>query len=256
VNRGFPKSRVPDLDLLVACGLFWVLASAASAAGATADASFRTGIEAYRAGDYSRAATAFHESSGRHTAPGTLQNLGNAEWQRGRVGAAILAWEQALWLDPSGQNARNNLRYAREIAQLEAPELGWHEIASSRLPPNWWAWIAAASLWLVAGMIALPPVLRWRKAGRQQALAALGLAVFLLCIPAEFGVYTRSHIGFVLHKDTPLRLTPTLEGEAVTRLAAGEPARLERTRGNYLYIRTSRAAGWVERGQFGLVCGE
>jgi hypothetical protein len=78
--------------------------------------------------------------------------------------------------------------------------------------------------------------------------------VFLLSIPALFGVQTRARIGFVLQKDTPLRLTPTLEAQALTRMAPGDPARWLRTRGRYVLIRTSRALGWVEQDQFGLTC--
>jgi len=104
--------------------------------------------------------------------------------------------------------------------------------------------------------VTLPRVLRRRKAGWHQALAAIGLTVFLLSLPAHLGVHTRSRLGFLLAKDTPLRLTPTREAQDITRLAAGDPGRLERTRGNYVFIQTSRAAGWVERQQFGMVCPE
>ena len=171
------------------------------------------------------AAEAFRQSVTLQPASGALQNLGNAEWQRHRTGAAILAWEQALWLDPFNQSARQNLRFARKTAQLEAPDLAWYEVISTWLPVSWWAWIAGVSLWLAVGMVLLPGILRRRKATWHQAIAALGLMVFLLSVPAHIGVETRSRIGFVLQKDTPLRLTPTLEAQAVTRLAAGEPAR-------------------------------
>jgi hypothetical protein len=100
----------------------------------------------------------------------------------------------------------------------------------------------------------LPGILRQRKATWHQAIAALALMVFLLSIPALFGVQTRSRIGFVLQKDTPLRLTPTVEAQAVTRLAPGDPGRWVRARGNYVLIRTSRTLGWVEADQFGLTC--
>ena len=100
----------------------------------------------------------------------------------------------------------------------------------------------------------LPGILRRRKATWQQAIAAVGLMVFLLSVPALFGIQTRSRLGFVLQKDTPLRLTPTLEAQAVTRLAAGEPARWVRARGNYVLVRTSRTLGWVEQKQLGLIC--
>ena len=103
-------------------------------------------------------------------------------------------------------------------------------------------------------MVLLPGILRRRKAIWHQAIAALALMVFLLSIPALFGVQTRARIGFVLQEDTPLRLTPTLEAQPMTRLAPGEPARWIRARGRYVLVRTSRTLGWVEQDQFGLTC--
>ena len=217
-------------------------------------ASFHDGVEAYAAADYSRAATAFRAAATAQPASGTLQNLGNAEWQRNQVGPAVVAWEQALWVDPFNQPASANLRFARRMAQLEAPELAWYEVVSTWLPVSWWAWIAGASLWLAVGMTMLPGILRRRKTAWQQAVAAVGLMVFLLSLPAQVGVHARSRIGFVLQKDTPLRLTPTEGSQAITRMAPGDPARWERERGGYLLIRTSRALGWIQRDQFGLIC--
>jgi tetratricopeptide (TPR) repeat protein len=231
-----------------------VLLCALQASAASVTNSFNSGVQAYQAGDFAQAASAFHEATMQQPASGTFQNLGNAAWQLGRAGEAILAWEQALWVNPFEQNARNNLRFARAALQLDSPELKWYEAAASWLPANWWAWIAGGSLWLVVGMTTLPGILRWRKSSWQQAVAALGLGIFLVSLPAHFGTLTRTRAGFVLGKDTPLRLTPTAEGEAVTRLAAGEPARWVRTRGHYFFIRTSRNAGWIERREFGLIC--
>src|SRR5215475_12775962 len=215
---------------------------------------FRDGTTAYRASDYPGAIKAFRESANLRPASGTLQDLGLAQWRRGHAGAAILSWEQSLWLEPLNAAARGNLRYARKVAQLEAPDLTWYEVVSTWLPANWWAWIAGISFWCAVAMVMLPGILRQPKRAWHQGVAALGLTIFLLSIPAHVGVHTRSRIGFVQQKDTPLRLTPTQEGQPVTRLAAGEPARLERQRGNYLLIRTSRSTGWVERGQFSLIC--
>jgi tetratricopeptide (TPR) repeat protein len=231
-----------------------LVGAATAASGASAQTLFQEGLAAYRAGDYARAAEALRQSAALQPASGTLQNLGNAEWQCRRVGAAILAWEQALWLDPFNHLARQNLRFARKAEQIEAPELAWYEVISTWLPVNWWAWIAGISLWVAVAMVILPGILRRRRATWHQAVAALGLMVFLLSVPALVGIETRSRLGFVLDKDTPLRLTPTLEAQVVTRLAAGEPARQVRVRGDYVLIRTNRALGWVEQSQFGLIC--
>jgi hypothetical protein len=221
---------------------------------ASPDSLFRAGVSAYHTGDYSAAAAAFRQSVSAQPASGTLQALGNAEWQARSAGAAILAWEQALWLDPFNRSARQNLRFARKTAQLESPELAWYEVVSTWLPVNWWAWIAGISLWVAVGMAILPGILRRPKATWHQAMAACGLMVFLLSLPALAGVQTRSRIGFVLAKETPLRLTPTQDAQAVTHLAAGEPARWVRARGPYVLLRTNRALGWVEQAQFGLTC--
>jgi tetratricopeptide (TPR) repeat protein len=224
------------------------------AQGASLDQLFKEGATNYYSGDYPAATETFRQIAALQPASGTLQNLGNAEWQRGQAGLAILAWEQALWLDPLNRSAHGNLRFARKVAQLEAPELTWYEVVSTWLPADWWGWIAGASLWLAVGMVLMPGILRRPKAAWQQAVAALGLAVFLLSIPAHIGVYTRSRLGFVLEKNTPLRLTPTTEAEAITQLAAGDPARLKRIRGDFVLVQTSRSVGWLEKRRFGLIC--
>ena len=217
---------------------------------------FAQGVALSLAGQFPEAAAAFDKSAQVQPAAGTLVNLGIAEWRRGRAGPAILAWEQARWIDPFDARAGADLRFAREAAQVDAPRLKWFEAASAWLPPAAWAWLTAASLWLAAGMITLPAVLRWRKAGWQQALAALAFGTFLFSLTADFGVASRTQIGFVLKKDAPLLLTPTREAETISTLAAGEPARRLRRRGNYVFIRTAFANGWIRRDQFGLVCPE
>jgi tetratricopeptide (TPR) repeat protein len=221
---------------------------------APADALFRYATNAYYTGEYSQAAAAFAQAATLQPTAGTLQNLGNAEWQRGRAGDAVLAWEQALWLDPFNGLARANLHFARRSAQIESPDLTWYEVVSSWLPANWWAWVAGVSLWAAVGISTIPGLLRLRKAPWHAAVAAFGLAVFLLSVPAHLGVETRARLGFVVAKDAPLRLTPTAEAQFITRLAAGEPGRVERQRGRYLLIRVSHTAGWIQKDEFRLIC--
>ena len=243
-----------NIRRLTLWGLLLCLVPSALADGlATAEQSFQAGIKAYAAGDFSTAARAFQESAGMQPAAGTYQNLGNSEWQQGRVGPAIQAWERALWLSPGDAAARENLELARTTGQLEAPELTWYEEVSTWLPSGWWALLTAVSLWLVADLLALPGIFRRQRTGWQQALAALGLTLFLLTLPAHYGWHTRAKIGFVLEANLPLRLTPTEQAQEVTRVGAGEPGRCERTLGGYCFVRFRNAAGWLRREEFGLV---
>jgi hypothetical protein len=225
-------------------------------AGASSSSSelFLRGSDAYRAGNFAASARAFRACVAQQPGSGALQNLGLAEWQNGNVGEAVLAWERAGWLDPANRAAKLNLEFAREHAQLEAPELAWYEVPSTWHSAEAWAWIASVALWFTAGIIIVPVVLRKRRTTWQQALAAAGLVVFLVSVPAQVGVWTRSHIGFVTGKGVALRLTPTLEAETLTPLAPGEPVRWVRARGNYLFVRTSRSNGWLEKKEIGLVC--
>jgi tetratricopeptide (TPR) repeat protein len=215
---------------------------------------FTQGMELSRAGQFPEAAAAFENSVKQKPSSGALLNLGIAEWQRGHAGAAILAWEQARWIDPFDERAAQNLKFAREVAQVDEPQLKWSEAASTWLPPDAWVWITGASLWLAVGALVLPRFFRWKKTGWQQALAALGCVVFIFAMAANIGVVSRTNLGFVLQKNAELKLTPTREGEVISTLNAGEPARKLRTRGNYFFIRTTGVSGWIEQSEFYLVC--
>ena len=233
------------------CALaWWLFLLAANFAGAATDDFFAQGTKAYQAGQFPEAAAAFQKSAQTQPAVGTLVNLGLAEWQRGHAGAAILAWEKARWLNPFDPRAEGNLKFARAVAQVDEPQLQWFETASTWLPPNAWVWLAGASLWLAVGTLVLPGIFRRRKADWQRTLAALALGVFLFSLTANFGVISRTQIGLVVERKAPLRLTPTREAEVVVILTAGEPARKLRTRGNYFFIRTASAAGWIDQKAF------
>lgn len=225
-----------------------------SEASTPPDELFQHGLETFQANDFAMSAKLFGECVAQRPSSGAWQNLGLAEWRNGHVGEAILAWERAIWLDPANRAAHANLKFARETAQIDAPILAWHEIPSTWLSVNMWAWLGGLSLWVAVGLMTLPSFLRKPKTTWLQALAATGLAVFLLSLPAQIGSHTRARIGFVVGPGAALRLSPTREAETVTQLAPGEPARWERERGNYVFVRTNRSAGWLERGQFRLVC--
>jgi hypothetical protein len=224
-----------------------------AASPSSADALFHAGALAYTSGEYNASASAFRDSARTQPASGTLENLGLAEWQRGQPGLAILAWEQSLWLDSFNKSSHENLRFARKAAQVETPQLVWYEGISTWLPMNWWAWISVCTFWVALAAVFLPGIVRAKKRGWHQAIAALSLTLFLLSIPAAFGIQSRSRLGFVLQKDTPLQLTPTAEGQVVTRLAAGDPVRLQRSHGAFCLVKTSHTSGWVNRDQLGFI---
>ncbi len=233
------------LSALVAFYSIWTIG-----ADAVSSPSFAGGQEAYERGDYETAIANFRALAVTTPAAGIFLNWGNSEWQLGHTTEALLAWERALLISPHDAQARNNLQFARETAQIEAPHWTWGEIAAAWLTARTWAWLACLSFWFAVSLAVLPPVLRWRKTSWQQAGMAFGLGVFLLSLPANYGTWTRTKVGFIAGAETPLRLTPTTEGEPVVRLAAGEPGRVLRTHDGYLLVQTRLARGWVTREEF------
>lgn len=75
---------------------------------------FAKANRAYKTGDYEAASKAYHELTRRIANPSLFLNLGNAHYKSGRIGAAILAWERGLKLEPDDSDLAANLRYARD----------------------------------------------------------------------------------------------------------------------------------------------
>jgi hypothetical protein len=224
-----------------------------SALSAVSYSDFNAGAEAFRHHDHRLAAALFERVAKISPSSGALQNLGLAEWENGRPGPAVLAWQQAAMIDPFNHAVAENLAFARKSAQLDAPDFAWHEVVSTWLPASWWAALVAISFWIAVAFLVLPAVFRRPRTAFYQASAAVSLMFFLLCLPAQFGVITRARVGFVLAKDNPLRLTPTQEGQAIVKLSAGEPVRRKRARGHYIFVQSSHGAGWIDRQQIGFL---
>jgi len=229
-----------------------VFAGSLRSAATESDARFRKANDSYTKGDFAEAAYELRQlvADGTYSAA-ALHNLGNAEWKVNRPGHAVLAWERARSLSPFNRNTEANLHFARYKAHIEAPTLAWFERYSTWLPGGWWLAVATIGLWGGVALLALPRLAGLRRADWHQGIAAALLAVFLLSVPALLGLSKRARLGVVLEDETPLRLTPTREGETLTKLPAGEMARVERRSGRYLYVRADGdRAGWVKETEF------
>jgi hypothetical protein len=215
------------------------------------DSDFLAARDQMNRGEIEPAGARMIEKAAARVSPGLLHNLGNAEYKLGHLGAAVLAWERARALDPSFRNTVANLRFARGEAGLEEPQFFWTEKYSAWLTPDTWLWLATAAFWAAVALLALPGLLRWKRNAWTQGGAVLALAVLLCTLPALVGLRSRSTLGVVLAQDPDLRLTPTREGEVLGRLSAGELARVEKSRGEYAYVRAvSDRAGWVRWDEF------
>ena len=215
---------------------------------------YEQGVEALKKGDLVSARHIFDQQNQVHPTAGAWANLGLIEWQSGRAGLAILDWERAIWLDPGNRAARQNLEFARQAAELEAPDYRWYEAASLACPAGTWAWLTGLGLWLAVGALVLPRVFHWHRPGWHQLALAIGLGLFLISATADWGIISRTQLGFVIHRNSSLRLIPTTGSELLTGLTPGDPVRQLKVRGQYVYVQCASGTGWLERDQIGLIC--
>ena len=94
--------------------------------GASQDATFHRGNEAYLKGDYKAAVLAYEQVAALGIVSEDLYyNLGNAYYKEGALGPAIYNYERALDVDPSGpgaDDARYNLDAAREAVRKKSED--------------------------------------------------------------------------------------------------------------------------------------
>lgn len=224
--------RAPGLIVL----LLAVAAAPGPASARTQAASFAEGVTALRAGEPSRARASFEAYLA--IQPGDASawhNLGNAAYREGDRAAATHAWLQALEYDPRHAGARHNLTVVAGAA------------ATRVLKPRFalsddLALLALAGIWWVAlGAAVLSP-----RRHRAAVLGTLTIAALITGL-AWLGGRNAPAAATARADGVAVRTEPTLQSEAVRRLAAGEPLVIEGPVGEWVRVRSlAGELGWIE----------
>ena len=177
-----------------------VAASPSAVSGSDRESLWRSGVDAYAAGDWAEARSLWQAivDGGYESAP-LYTNLGSACFKQGDLAHAILFYEKALKIDPAYDDARYDLDYARTFLKdrtESVPEffvVGWIRSLRQSLASNVWAVIFIGLLALALGLTLLFLLGRTsaaRKAGFFAGLAALLLSLvclgFSLRLRAEY----------------------------------------------------------------------
>ena len=174
--------------------------------------------------------------------------LGNARFESGQVGEAILAYERGLRLRPDQQTLMNNLRFVQEEAGLTAPTLPgffllrWWRVAGAAIGSTT-AYILAMICWWLAVAGGLYWYLRRRTMAEKRRFVLLPLAIFLIVLAVLFYTLGQSRYTYLHRTDEAVLLTPT----ASLRVSPTEAASIEAelTAGNKLTI-TDRVGKYVK----------
>lgn len=173
---------------------------------------------AYTADNFKEAADAYLHIIATEGNSAALQyNLGNCYYRLGETGKAIIAYERALRLDPTFDDAHNNLEFANAHITDRPGERGTFignaldSIANSART-NTWAWLAFVCFVLtIAGCLAyiFPSAVIVRKIGFFGGLLTLiGCCTFIYLALRSAAIATADNIAIITSPSTILSTTP------------------------------------------------
>lgn len=185
---------------------------------ANADSTIQTADSAYNAGNYRQALTLYNSvMDDKGSSSALFYNIGNTHYRIGNVGQAVLAYERALQLDPSNDDARANLDFVNSTIK-GLPEDGStflsniHSSVCSFTSPDGWAVIALVLFVVVLGCVALymfASGVMIRKIGFFGGLVVLAVFIYALVIAWQTGHAVDNHDrAIVISQNAKLRTNP------------------------------------------------
>lgn len=239
------------LSLLTVLAVF----HAPSAHAVDAEELFARGNQCYDSAQYMEAIAAYREilDSGWESAA-LYYNLGNTYFESGDLGHAALNYLRAQRLDPSDEDIRDNLEFARAFVsvQMEGVRLNPLSDMLESLTGGWplgrWAWLStlslvALSLAAIASIFSLAPP-------RLMRLTIAGLGSVFLCIvfltTFKYQNEFSADRAVVVIPDLPVSDKPAEDGDLEFVASAGmEVEILDSSNGYYLVLFENKRRGWL-----------
>ncbi len=218
----------------------------------TADNSqlFQEANVAYQSEDYAAAIALYRDLLTRGQSANLHYNLGNAYYQQGDYGSAILQYEKALLLSPGNPDIQANLKLARRAADVPPPQRTLIEQFAGHAHVNTWTWLAVLSFWAGCFLFVLPRYYRWNIPLRRTILLVCFLG-FVSGVTGMAGYHTLAKEGVVLAANAPLKVAPTSTSPERTTLQAGSLATIQQQHGAYYLVQTTgNQSGWISSDQF------
>ncbi|MCQ2361098.1 MAG: tetratricopeptide repeat protein [Paludibacteraceae bacterium] len=241
------------LLILVSAPLTLFGASMESAAGLYAQGDFQGAVEEYET----------ILSSGWESAT-LYYNLGNSYFRLGQNTKAILSYERALKIDPTDDDIRHNLVFAKErtVDKIDTPEAIFLE--------RWWADIrniASADTWSYASIglftlfiAALLGYIFMHSIGVRKASFSIAVVALFFCIITFSLAYQQNKIqsdnthAIILAQTVTIKSTPDSSGTDLFILHEGTKVQINEYVGSWAEISTEDGSkGWIDVNQIEVI---
>lgn len=242
------KRLILSLYILCSVGLLWAT---------EADSLFQAGNSLYEEGKYEEALGVYYQVIAQNKESSDLYyNMGNAAYRSNSIGYSILYYEKALKLEPTHEDAANNLEFVSQYrldAFEEVPRLfvgTWIKAFVHMLPERIWSILAmflffvvltGILIYLFANRMAL------KKTGFICALA--GLLFFALAISSAASRHrevVRPDTGIILAPSVVVRSSPSESGTELFILHEGTKVEISEEVSGWQNIRViDGREGWI-----------
>jgi hypothetical protein len=238
----------------------------APASAQSLDAIFTQGREAYVAGRYDEAVAAWERLREAGVRDVDVEyDLGLAEVQRGRYGAAMLAFERALRVEPNDAEAAEALesarrvlaerRAAREGAASLGSDAGFAEVLVRPFSEPLLAWLLLG----LEGLLFVLVVLLFRLPRLRAALAIATALAAVLFVATGAGLLVKRRTfqegrrALVLAADAALREGPDVRTAQRGEAHEGDGLRVLDEEEQWVLVELEGRRGWMERAHVGFV---
>ncbi len=247
------------IAFLVGCSLLIAEPSTTTSLGEQ----FQKGTKAYDSGDYFSAVETFSDLIDKgYKRPEIYYNLGCAYFKTGSLGQAILNFDRALKLNPSDEDAKVNLEYARKftIDKIEEPQKGFFaklfEGAVNFLDINTGLIVSAVLFWMVCLTMMGIIWFRWNNKFVWYIFTILLIIFLSSAIVSAYHIKEdiSAKIGVLVAKQADIRTGPGEDFSLQFTAHEGLEFKLEELREGYWRIKLKNGLkGWVKSDAVGIV---
>jgi len=220
--------------------------------------------KAYEAGDYKAAIHEYEQLAELYQSSDLYKNLGNAHFRLNNLGKAILYYEKAVKINPSDQDARFNLSFAKNKTLDRLGDEGDDKIGSffrqiiTSTPANNWALLSIVFFILFFATLVLLILNKKIKIKRLYFVLSLALAFFSIVIiifafQAKQYATSYSH-AIIIDEKVDVKSEPIENGTDLFVLHEGAKIEIVQEKAEWVEIMLPNGTkGWVEQDDLGRI---
>lgn len=225
------------------------LASAASAQ--TAQEYFMLGNNAYKAGDYQRAAENYESALKNGFVSAELYyNLANSFAKLDKKAHALLNYKRAVYHAPRMREASANLEMFAKDNSLDSGLSKFKTSLTAELSNSEWATVGFVSFWGAVILLFIPPLFGKRTMSTI-FLAIVCVSFFVVALLSVNDWLSYGRTAVAVKSDIPLTVSPTKTAPVLSIVDEGQSAAIKKKRGEFIYVETQNGKkGWTSKSDF------